>query len=405
MIFGLIVLCVAGVARVSASTPLILISLDAFRWDYCTLHAEETPRLRKLAATGVSARGLVPVFPSNTFPNHYAIVTGLYPAHHRMVNNDFFDADSGMLFHSNQPVSVRDPRWWGGEPIWVTAIKQGRNAAASFWAGSETEIGGVRPTFWHYYDYSIPFEKRLDELAGWMRLPLGERPDIVAFYLEEANSAGHAFGPSSPELVAALKLLDTRVGAIVDRLAAEGAQANFVIVSDHGMTPVIQDNVMILEDYLELRSVQIDFEGSVCGLRPLQGDEAELLQRLARVPHAKAYRAEDLPARFHIAPGPRIPPVWVLPDEGCHVISRAGYKKQTTRYAGGNYLRGDHGYDPNLPSMHGVLIANGPSFRSGVELPECENIHIYNLLCAAIGLKAAANDGDDRLSRAALRGP
>ena len=65
-------------------------------------------------------------------------------------------------------------------------------------------------------------------------------------------------------------------------------------------------------------------------------------------------------------------------------------------------LRGDHGYDPALPSMHGILIAHGPAFRRGTVVPAVENIHIYNLLCAVAGLKPAPNDGDDRLVRTML---
>src|SRR5882724_2829200 len=148
-------------AVLSARTPLVLISLDAFRWDYCTLHPAETSNLRRLKAQGVSARALIPVFPSNTFPNHYTLVTGLFPAHHGIVDNDFFDADSGRFFHSNQAILVHDPRWWKGEPIWVTAEKQGVKSAASFWVGAETEIGGQRSSYWRAYVPKIAGEHRL----------------------------------------------------------------------------------------------------------------------------------------------------------------------------------------------------------------------------------------------------
>src|SRR5688572_16003136 len=114
-------------------SPLILISLDGFRWDYTERYAAESPTLRALSRDGATARSLIPVFPSNTFPNHYTIVTGLYPAKHGIINNDFFDPKLGAVFRFTQPVVARDPRWWGGEPVWVTAIKQGRKAATAFW--------------------------------------------------------------------------------------------------------------------------------------------------------------------------------------------------------------------------------------------------------------------------------
>ncbi len=406
MIRPLLLFCAAASALFAVpppSAPLILISLDGFRWDYADLHPGETTTLRRLKREGVSMRELIPVFPTNTFPNHYTIVTGLYPTSHGMVNNAFFDAERGMVFRYNQPGAVRDPRWWGGEPIWVTAIKQGRKAATGFWVGSEAEIGGVRPTFWRPYDYSIPFETRLEELIGWLTLPAEQRPAVIAFYLEEVNGEGHKHGPASAQLVAAIKLVDDRLAQMLARIAAKGIEPNVVIVSDHGMTATSATRTVILEDYLELAAVQLDDEGSSVALRPVDGDVPSLMRALAKMPHAKIYRAEDLPAHFRIKPGPRIAPVWVLPEEGWHVVTRATYARLRTRHPVTGYLQGDHGYDPSLRAMRGIFIAHGPAFLRGVELPAMENVHIYNLLCAALELKAAPNEGDDRLVRAALR--
>ncbi|MFM9091464.1 MAG: ectonucleotide pyrophosphatase/phosphodiesterase, partial [Verrucomicrobiota bacterium] len=114
-------LCVLGCAARGAETrgPVLLISLDGFRWDYLDRHPERTPHLQALRREGVSARGLIPVFPTNTFPNHYTLVTGRYPARHGMVNNEFFDPVDRRYFRYIHPPSNRDPRWWGAEPIWI----------------------------------------------------------------------------------------------------------------------------------------------------------------------------------------------------------------------------------------------------------------------------------------------
>jgi predicted AlkP superfamily pyrophosphatase or phosphodiesterase len=402
-----LLLFVAGLAlawgRAAEPAPLILISLDGFRWDYADLHPEAAPTLRALRREGVAARALTPVFPSNTFPNHYTIVTGLRPARHGIVNNIFFDPAPGIFFRYNQPASVADARWWGGEPIWVTAIRQGKKAAAAFWVGSEAEIGGVRPTFWKRYDYSIPFEKRLDEVAGWLALPPAERPAVIVFYLEETNGQGHRYGPDSPELVAAIKLGDDRIAALLARLRGQGLEPNLVVVSDHGMTATSLDRVVIIDDLIDRADTIVEDEGSVLVLRPQRGDPAALVKKFDGIAHVKAYLAADLPEHFHFRGNPRIAPVWVLPDEGWHAGTRAAYERTRTRYAAQGYLQGDHGYDPRLEKMRGILIAHGPAFRRGVELPEVENIHLYNLLCAALGLAPAPNDGDDRLVKAALR--
>jgi predicted AlkP superfamily pyrophosphatase or phosphodiesterase len=382
----------------AATPPLILISLDGFRWDYCDKYPAETPNLRRLMAQGVTARRLTPVFPSNTFPNHYSLVTGLYPTHHGMVNNDMLDASTGEVFHYRNAVANRNPRWWGGEPIWITAIRQGLKSACYFWVGSEAELQGIRPTFWYPYNYSVPFAQRLDTVIAWLRLPANERPAIVAFYLEETNSAGHTFGPDSPELAAAVKLLDGRVGTMVARLESEKIAANLVIVSDHGMTGCDAERVVVLDDYIDPATVQIDFTGPVTGLRAPDGDTSALVARLASMPHARVLRTADLPAEFNVSPTPRTPAVWILSDEGWHVQRRAEFERYRSRY-----LKGDHGYDPTLESMGAVFIAQGPSFKSGVTIGAVENIHVYNLLCAALGLVPAPNDGDDRLVRAVLR--
>ena len=378
--------------------PLILISMDGFRWDYIALHPAETPHLRQLIRDGSSARALIPVYPSNTFPNHYSIVTGLYPSHHGIINNEMFDPALQTFFHYNRPVSAHDNRWWGGEPIWVTAVKQGHPSASSFWVGSEAEIEGVRPTYWKNYDYKIPFETRLDELAGWLKLPAAQRPAVITFYFEETNSAGHKFGPDSPELAAAVKLLDEHLGAMQDRLKAEGQLVNLVVVSDHGMTNIGPDRVVVLDDYLDPAFVQVDFFGSAAGLRPLDGNAASVVRALSALPHAKVYLTKDMPAHFHFSANPRIPPVWIVPDEGWEIETRAHFKVVSAKY-----LKGDHGFDPALESMHGILIASGPSFMHGVVIDPVENIHIYNLICAALQLTPAPNDGDNRLVRAFLQ--
>jgi hypothetical protein len=115
------------------------------------------------------------------------------------------------------------------------------------------------------------------------------------------------------------------------------------------------------------------------------------------------FRAEDLPPHLHVGRNDRIAPVWVLPDEGWHFVMRSTYERLLRNYKAQGYLRGDHGYDPALPNMHGILIAYGPAFRRGARHGSVENVHIYNLLCAVMGLKPAKNDGDDRLVKAFLK--
>jgi len=402
----LFLLALAGTLRAAPppapAAPLLLISLDGFRWDYADKYLAADATLPTLRRNGVTARGLIPAFPSNTFPNHYSLVTGLYPAHHGIINNTFTDTATGDVFQSNLPRSATDPRWWGGEPVWVTAVKHGRKSAAAFWAGSEAEIKGVRPTYWRPFDYSLPFEQRLDEVACWLTLPADQRPAIICFYLEETNGAGHRFGPDSAELAAAVRLVDTRIAALLARIRTTGVEPNIVVVSDHGMTATSKDRVVFLDEFLSRESVTVESDGSVLVLRPAGEKEDEILRRLALAPHVRAYRAADLPVHFHLGPGARVAPIWVLPDDGWHISWRSSFDKLRQRYTVNGYLQGDHGYDPALVSMHGFFVAAGPAFRRGVAIPALENVHVYNLLCAVLGIPPAPNDGDDRLVKAAL---
>lgn len=383
----------------SPAPPLVLISMDAFRWDYCALHPEQAPRLRELIRTGVSARSLIPAYPSNTFPNHYSIVTGLYPSHHGIINNNFYDPTTGEFFYYNRLSSSSESRWWGGEPIWVTAARQGVLSAVSFWTGSEAEIKGYRPTFWRPYDAKAPFGARLKEINGWLRLAPAKRPALYVIYFEEGNAIGHKFGPDSPEIRTTIQHLDTAVGELIDAFKAAGIDPNIVIVSDHGMTPISKDRIILLDEFVKPAAVQVDFDGPVAGLRATGGKVNELMRSLAGLKHAKAYRTADLPTRFHITANPRNPDVWIVPEEGWEIYFQSRFNTYRDKFN-----RGDHGYDPKFQSMHGVLIARGPSFRDGGKVvPSLENVHVYNLLCAALRLSPAPNDGDDRLVRDFLR--
>jgi predicted AlkP superfamily pyrophosphatase or phosphodiesterase len=415
--------------RAAAGTepaPLLLISMDGFRWDYCALHPAESPHLRQLAREGVSARELIPVYPSNTFPNHYSIVTGLYPAHHGIVNNDMFDPRFGEFFHYSVEGAAANSKWWGGEPVWITAVKQGRVSASYYWVGAEAEVEGMRPTYYKHFNMKAyeaePFQRRIDQVVAWLRLPPAERPAIITFYLEETNGAGHKFGPESAELAATVKLQDGRIGALLDRLKAEQLPINVILVSDHGMTPVSPDRVMRLDDYIDPATVELDFQGPAMGLRPLKGTPRDLVRALAKLPHAKAYLTDNqprarglagwwhrlkirlhasayLPARFHMSGNARIPDVWIVPEDGWHIQTSAN-----ARIPAAHDQKGDHGFDNAYQDMHGILIAHGPSFRSdGAVLDPVENVHLYNLMCAVLHLTPAPNDGDDRLVRAMLR--
>ena len=400
LLLGLLLL----VLPVRGAEPLlILISLDAFRWDYLEKYPAETPRLRQLAAEGVRAERMISSFPTLTFPNHYTLATGLRPEHHGIVNNNFFDPALGAAFSYKRHDCAVDGRWWGGEPIWITAVKQGRRSACMYWPGSEAEIGGARPTYNKTFDDSLTSAQRVDGLLAWLSLPADQRPSCCTLYLDAVDHAGHDHGPDAPETAAAVREVDAAVDRLCTGLEARGLRdaANLVIVSDHGMTATGPERTVCLDDLVDLNTVRLDCYGTQAGLRPVDGTPAELAARLRRVLPAPlhVYLRAEVPERYHYRDNPRIPPVLVLADEGWEVTTWALFKQRKAPE------RGEHGYDNLLVSMGATFIANGPAFRRGVVLPPFENTEVYNLLCAVLGLRPAPNDGDARLAQAALRPP
>jgi predicted AlkP superfamily pyrophosphatase or phosphodiesterase len=376
----------------------VLVSLDGFRADY--INRPGAVRLRALAARGVRAERMVPAFPSKTFPNHYTIVTGLFPEHHGIVANSMRDSALGRFATGNDP-AVRDGRWFLGEPIWVTAEKQHVRTAPYLWPGSEAEIGGVRPSRWIRYDQQLSRADRVRAALELLALPAGSGPRLVTTYFSDLDDAGHKFGPGAAETDSAIVRVDSAVGALMDGIARlpRARRVNIIIVADHGMADVDAGRLIFLDDYLSLDSLDVIDWTPVAALAPKPGREPYVLSRLVNAhPHLAVYRKADVPARFHFREGARISPVVAIADEGWTITSHAGADRTPPGWTGGA-----HGYDNQLPSMGALFVAAGPAFRSGVVVPPFQNVHVYSLLAYVLGLKPALTDGSLDSVRVLLR--
>jgi len=374
---------------------LILVSFDGWRWDY--IDRLPAPNLRALASRGVRASELIPSFPALTFPNHYTIVTGLYPEHHGIVANTMADPSLPERF-SMSAETAKDAVWWRGEPLWVTAIRQGRRAATMFWPGSEVAIGGVRPTYWKPYDKQLPSTDRVSRALEWLALPEPQRPAFVSLYFEAVDSAGHDYGVESPELVAAARELDAALGQLVGgvtRLGLDG-RTTIVVVSDHGMTPLSYDRLIYLDGLIDLDTVNVLEWTGTLELSPRDGDVEALYRRLrGKDPHLAVYTREQLPARLHYRHNPRIPAIVGIPDDGWAVVSDERLEEHPLNAAA-------HGFDPANRSMHALFAAAGPRVRRGIVVAPFENVHIYNVLCAVLRVAPSKNDGDRAMIRRLL---
>ena len=381
---------------------LILISVDGFRWDY--LDRYEPRHIRRLASNGVRAEGLIPQFPSKTFPNHYTIVTGLRLANHGVISNNMRDAAiPGEFSLSNRQVQA-DPRWWGGEPIWNTAEKQGRVAAAMFWPGSETVVGGRQATYWTPFDDDMPHRTRVDRVLSWLKLPEGKRPSFLTLYYSDVDTSGHDAGPDSDEVRAAVAAVDRSIGELVRGVHEIGLddRVNYVLVSDHGMAQLSRDRMIVLDDFIDVTQADIVDWAPVLGVSPRDGN-AELLYAALKDkhPHMAVYRRDEIPPEYGLGWHPRLPAVIGIADEGWYITSRREVARwgQPERNAPG----GTHGYDARVKSMQGLFVASGPRFRSGLVVKPFENIHIYELMCAVLEVTPAKNDGDPAATRDMLR--
>lgn len=387
----------APTPTVDARPALLLVSLDGLRPDY--LGRGETPHLDALARGGVQA-WMRPSYPSLTFPNHYTLVTGLRPDRHGLIHNSMVDATLGD-FRLSDREAVGNGAWYGdGEPLWVTAEDAGLRTATLSWPGSEAPVHGVRPTRWYPFDETRPLDTRVDTVLGWLSEPDATRPAFATLYLEHTDSAGHHYGPDSPQLHEALQAVDAAVGRLVAGLRARGLQdrVNLVVVSDHGMAEVPPGQAIAIEDMVTLEEARVTSTGQVIGIVPNPGFEAQVARKLLGA-HAQydCWRKGEMPPRWKFGTHPRVPPIVCQMHMGWDAVPREALARRPA------HARGSHGYDPALPEMRAVFIANGPAFRSGATLDGFDNVDLYPMLARLIGVTPAKNDGNAETLVPALR--
>ncbi|WP_439642866.1 ectonucleotide pyrophosphatase/phosphodiesterase [Gemmatimonas sp.] len=377
----------------------VLISLDGFRADYITRPA--AVRLRELAARGTRAERLIPTFPSKTFPNHYTIVTGLYPEHHGIVANTMRDERIGTTFTITDTLIARDPRWWGGEPIWNTAERQGVRTANMFWPGSDYAINGRYPTYYTPYDGRIPNHVRVQRVLDWLAMPAATAPRFITLYFSTTDDVGHKHGPLTAPVDTAIAHVDSLIGMLTDGLAARQLthRVNLVVVSDHGMTEIDSTRVIRLDEYVNLDDMDVVDWMPVTAVTPKPGKLAAVYDALRRVPRLQVFHKDSVPARFHYRAHPRITPLVLLADEGWTISSTERVQKS------GPPVGGTHGYDNTLVSMGALFVAAGPDIQHGRVIAPVANVHVYPLLTHLLGVRAAPSDGSLDAMRAVLRVP
>jgi predicted AlkP superfamily pyrophosphatase or phosphodiesterase len=380
---------------------VILVSFDGVRWDY--LDRFDPPNVGRVVRAGVRADGLIPVFPSKTFPNHYSIVTGLYAEHHGIVANSFYDPVRGASYALGDRKTVTDGSWYRGEPIWVTAETQGMVAACFFWPGSEAAIGGVRPTLWTEYDDGIPNEQRVDTVIEWLKRPAETRPHMITLYFSDVDGASHTFRTGSEPVREAMMKVDRSLGRLLDGLDTLPIRDRVyvVLVSDHGMVDTSGAQTTMLPSLVDVEGLVVPESGPVANIHVTGGSERilqvrdRLNQQLA---HGRAYLRSEIPERLHYRGDARIGDVVIVMEEPYMVgMPRASRRPPAVVF-------GMHGWDPKFRSMHGIFVASGPEIPAGARIPRFENVDIYPWLAHLLGLRPASRvDGHADRLRAMMR--
>ena len=355
-----------------AGTPyVLLISIDGYRYDYTDLY--DAPNLERFADEGVRAESLIPSYPSDTFPNHYSIVTGMYPGTHGIVANSFFDSERDGRYQLGNAEAVRDGSWYGGTPIWVAAEQQGMVTASYFWVGSEADILGIRPTYYHTYDGAVSHADRIDRVLEWLSYPLEYRPHFITLYFSAIDSEAHDSGTTSTELQDAIRRLDSQMGFLFDRIEDLEFDLNVFVVSDHGMVDLDPERVVYLDDLVSLEGVRVQNLGAhsflyVDGARR----QSELYADLKRQEdHYRVHRRTDTPVSWH-SNHYRIGDL-IVEAEPPYSIS---LRTRSAELSGGA-----HGYDPyRYREMHGIFYARGPDLVERIVVPGFENVHVYPLI-------------------------
>ena len=379
---------------------VILISADGFRYDYAEKYNAEN--LLKLAQSGVSAKAMIPSFPSITFPNHWSLITGLYPAHHGLIDNYFYDYKKEKFYAMSNKEAAEDGTWYGGTPLWSLAEKQGMLSASMMWVGSASDAGGTRPTYYYHYHEKFSPEEKVEKVIDWLQLPEDRRPHFISLYFPEVDGSGHRFGPESEETEKAVQLVDEAVGSLVEKVKQLGLKnVNFIFVADHGMIKVDLENPIDIPEIL-FDKTRFDFYNAQTLLRVVVKNPEEVKSVYKELKKSKTAEYDVfLNKRFpkklnfalkddrynrigHIILVPKAPKIFLEKD------------KKTSS--------GKHGYSPyEVPEMKATFIASGPAFKQNKKIGEFQNVNVYPIVVDILKLKMTESiDGNQKVAKEIL---
>ena len=380
---------------------VILISADGFRSDYAKKY--NAKNLLKIAEDGVSAKALIPSFPTITFPNHWSLITGLYPAHHGLIDNFFYDYKKQEFYKMSSQENAEDGTWYGGTPLWSLAEKQGTLSASMMWVGSASDAGGIRPTYYYHYHEKFSPDEKVEKVIDWLQLPEDRRPHFISLYFPEVDGAGHRFGPDSPEAEKSVHLVDDAVGLLIKKVNELGLKnVNFIFVADHGMVKVDVENPLEIPEML-FDKKRFDFYNAQTLMRVVVKNPAEVKSVYKELKKNKTadydvFLDKRFPKKLHFSPKNdrynRIGQILLVP-KAPRIFLEKGKK---------TYL-GKHGYSPyEVPEMKAAFIALGPAFKQNTKVGEFQNVNVYPIVADILNLKITEPiDGTQKVAKEILQ--
>ena len=238
--------------------------------------------------------------PTVTWPNHTTLVTGVTPARHGVVGNNYFDRATGKkvtlisdpVFDKDQIVKV--PTLYDlakAAGMKTTAIRwpATRNAGTLDW--TIPDVG----TLELLRKYTTPAllaecEKAQIDISGGGSAEAGSgtpppkptdetctrifnlilhdhRPNLALLHVIDVDHTEHLKGPKSPEAYAAVKAADGQVREVWEELKRDfPGKATLLVVSDHGFSPtkrMILPNVILRKAGLVEKSGKKGTSGEV----------------------------------------------------------------------------------------------------------------------------------------------
>jgi predicted AlkP superfamily pyrophosphatase or phosphodiesterase len=379
--FSLLISCANGNKKAGGNYTII-VSLDGFRWDYPMLHG--TPNLDEMSRRGVSAV-MRPSYPSSTFPNHYTMVTGLVPDHHGIINNSFRDVKNNRQYSIGDSLARYNPDYYKGEPIWITAQRQGVVAGSLYWVGSDVKIKGELPAYYKAWNDEprLSFAERIDTALAWLNKPETERPRLITLYIDEPDGAGHRAGPHGDETRQTVRMLDSLTGTLMKGIEALpfGERINLIVTSDHGMTGIAPERFVNISDYLKPEWYEHIVGSNPSSIYCSASCCDSIRSALSGAEGVRVYGKDEVPPSLSYGTNENAGNMIAIADCGWQF----GFRPLSQH--------GAHGYDPSCSDMHVIFFAYGPDFKRNYRAATFDNTALYPLLAILLGVEPAPNDG------------